>query len=394
MTDPLTRGRLRYKQHGVAVDLEVAHGLFSATAIDPGTRLLLRWLGPGVDLGGTRVLDLGCGYGPLAVWLAAAGAGAVEAVDRDAVAVEWTARNAVANDVGHRVVTRASLGYDDVAGGPYDLVVSNIPAKVGPAALEHLLLDAAPRLAPGGRVAVVVVTGLATAVRALLTAHPGIHVDAEHANRGYLHVAFGFGEATVGDRRPGFERGVYGRHHGAFAAGGLHWEAATARTLGEFDTLGHGTVAAVELLARHPPAGPVAVLGAGQGHVALALSLLGTARIDLVDRDLLALRVAAANLESSSPDTTVRLDHRSHPAVADGTPTVVAALPEKQPVAVTAALLGPVLARLEPSATTILHGRSADVGRVAELLGRHGARTASVDRVRRHAHVAVCLRRR
>jgi predicted RNA methylase len=325
--------------------------------------------------------------------LAAAGVGAVEAVDRDAVAVEWTARNAAANGVAGRVTTRASLGYDDVASAPYDLVVSNIPAKVGPTALEHLLLDAAPRLAPGGRVAVVVVAGLAPEVRALLGAHPEIKVHAEHANRGYLHVTFGIDEGTLGDARPGFERGVYGRHHGAFTAGGLRWEASTARTLGEFDTLGHGTVAAVELLAGRPPTGPVALLGAGQGHVAIALGLLGISRIELVDRDLLALRVAAANLEPSTPGASVGVAHRSHPGVPDDTLSVVAALPEKEPVAVTAALLGPVVAGLETSATVVLHGRSADVGRVVELLGRYGARTSEIDRIRRHAHVAVRLRR-
>ena len=166
MTDPLTRGRLEFRQHGVGIELEVAHGLFSAATIDPGTRFLLRWLAERGGYDGAAVLDLGCGYGPLAVWLAAAGSGPVEAVDRDAVAVEWTARNADANGVADRVTTGASLGYDDVRGGRFDLVVSNIPAKIGPAALEHLLLDASTRLAPGGEVAIVVVDGLAAAVRA------------------------------------------------------------------------------------------------------------------------------------------------------------------------------------------------------------------------------------
>ena len=88
----------------------------------------------------------------------------------------------------------------------------------------------------------------------------------------------------------------------------MRWEATTARTLPEFDTLGHGTVAAVELLAARPPTGPTAVVGVGQGHLALALAELGAESVDLVDRDLLALRTAAANLAAanSPPPTSMQ----------------------------------------------------------------------------------------
>jgi len=393
VTDPLTRGRLQYRQHGVGVELEVAHGLFSTTTIDPGTRFLLRWLGERGGFDGTSVLDIGCGYGPIAVWLAAAGADRVEAVDRDAAAVEWTARNAVANGVGDRVTTTASLGFDDVAGDGYTLVVSNIPAKVGPAALEHLLLDASPRLAAGGEVAVVVVDGLAESVRAVLE-RPGVRLAAEHANRGYLQVTYGFDADAPGDATPGFERGVYGRAAGEFGAAGLQWAAATVRTLAEFDTLGHGTTAAVELLAGEPPTGPVTIVGVGQGHLPLALAGLGVQTITLVDRDLLALRTAAANVAAAAPAAHVECHHAARPLVAPGSDVVVAALPEKQPVSVTAALLGAALGALEGDPVVVLHGRSADVSRVAELLPRHGARWVERARRRCRAHAAAALRRR
>ena len=393
MTDPLTRGRLPYRQHGVGIELEVAHGLFSATTIDPGTRFLLRWLGQRGGFDGTSVLDIGCGYGPIGAGRGQPHADRVEAVDRDAVAVEWTTRNAIANGVADRVTTTASLGYDDVAGDRYGLVVSNIPAKVGPAALEHLLFDASPRLAAGGEVAVVVVDGLAPTVRTLLE-RPGVRIEAEHANRGYLQVTYGFEAGAPGDATPGFERGVYGRATGEFGAAELQWTAATVRTLPEFDTLGHGTTAAIELLAGEPPAGPVTIVGVGQGHLCLALEGLGVRALTLVDRDLLAVRTAAANVAAAAPAAQVDCHHAARPLVAPGSDVIVFALPEKQPVSVTAALLGAALGGVEGDPIVVLHGRSADVSRVAELLPRHGARWVERTRRRCRAHAAAALRRR
>jgi len=391
--DPLLRGELHLRHHGVGVRLVVGHGVFSAADIDPGTRFLLRWLAtnPAVH-GARRVLDLGCGYGPLGLWLAAAAdARSVVAVDRDALAVECTALGAEANGIADRVAAHASLGYDDVE-GPFDLIVSNIPAKVGGAALRHLLLDGALRLEPDGTMAIVVVDRLAPEVDALLGGEPAVEVLEQHRNRGYATWTYRFAEVpAAADPAPGFDRGVYRRESATFRAAGMSWTATTSFTLAEFDTLGRGTEAAVELIAGHALASPVAVVGVGQGHLALAVCAAGGAgaALRMVDRDLLALRTAGANL--GSDDVELRHSARSAGQV-EGCGSAIVGLPEKEPVAVTAALVGDAVAELPAGAPVVVHGRAADVSRVIDILGRRGRRLAVTERVSRPGFAAVLAR--
>jgi 16S rRNA G1207 methylase RsmC len=393
-TDVLERGRLTYRQHGVGVQLVVGHGVFSAAAVDPGTRFLLRWLATDPRVGAARrVLDLGCGYGPLGLWLAAAEPERqVVAVDRDAVAVECTARGAAVNGLDDRVRALGSLGYDALAGeAPFDLVVSNIPAKVGPAALRHLLGDAWFHLAPGGVMAVVAVARLAEAVGELL-GDPAVEVLDRHANRGYATWTWRFRQQpATADPRPGFDRGAYRRGEATFVAGRLRWRAVTSFTLAEFDTLSHGTVALARLLARRPPPGPVAVLGAGQGHTALAArAAAGSATpARLVDRDLLALHTAVANLGGDG----VELRHTGRPlGNLRGCRSAIVALPDKQPVSVTAGLLASALAELPEEAPVLLHGRASDVSRVLDVLARRGSPLELTERESRAGHAAVRAR--
>ena len=379
MADPLQRGRLTFRQHGVGVDLVTGHGVFSAAAVDPGTAYLLRWL---ADTPGRRVLDVGCGYGPLALWLLAADRQRTAvAVDRDAVALECTAAGADLNGVGERIEVRASLGYDDLGPGErFDLVVSNVPAKVGAAALRHLLLDVWFRLEPGGLVAVVVVDRLAADVAALLD-DPAVVVESQRSNRGYATWSYRFRDRPAGATSgSGFGRGVYRRGERRFAVGLTAWEATTSYTIAEFDTLAHSTEAAVELLAVHRLDGPVALVGVGQGHLGAALA---PSAVRLVDRDLLALRTAAANAARA-----VECHHVARPAGAmAGCGAVVVSLPEKEPVTVTAGLLEPALAELGAGVPVVVHGRAVDVGRVLDRLGL----TATDRRARRTGVAAFAV---
>ncbi len=133
-------------------------GIFSPREIDAGTHLLLKHLELSED---EIALDLGCGYGPIGLTIAAcAPKGEVHMVDKDFMAVEYANRNAELNGLNH-AKAYLSNGLSNV---PKDLqfttVVSNVPAKVGKEMLSIMLHDIHAQLAPGGQLVVVTINGL------------------------------------------------------------------------------------------------------------------------------------------------------------------------------------------------------------------------------------------
>ena len=124
-----------------------ANEVFSADGLDLGTSVLLR-SSPAPD-GADRLLDLGCGWGVLAVALASACPGAVvDAVDVNPRALALCADNARAHGVGDRV--RPLLPADADPSATYDEIWSNPPIRIGKQALHDLLLTWLPRLKPDG----------------------------------------------------------------------------------------------------------------------------------------------------------------------------------------------------------------------------------------------------
>lgn len=124
-----------------------ASGVFSSDGLDHGTAVLLRTHTP--DAGARRLLDLGCGYGVLAVALAsAARESVVDAVDTNERALALTALNARTHGVGDRV--RTFLPQDAEPDARYDEIWSNPPIRIGKEALHALLTLWLGRLAPGG----------------------------------------------------------------------------------------------------------------------------------------------------------------------------------------------------------------------------------------------------
>lgn len=163
--------------------LTSAWGLFSAKGVDEGTAMLLNELA--LLPPPARVLDLGCGYGALGLALAALWPEAeVILLDKDVLAVETCARNIAENELDN---ARALLspGFRDAPTGPYDLIVSNLPAQAGNEALDEILLDAWERLAPGGSLVVVTVNGLRRYMRRRLQA---IFGNAHKAHQGPRHT--------------------------------------------------------------------------------------------------------------------------------------------------------------------------------------------------------------
>ncbi len=132
-------------------------GLFSPRAIDDGSRLLLDHLELHED---DDCLDLGCGYGVLGLCMAAAAPrGQTLLIDKDFVAVDYAEKNRVLNRIDN-AACRLSNGFAQIPAQKFDVIVSNIPAKVGKEMLYIYLFDALEYLKPGGSFYIVTITGL------------------------------------------------------------------------------------------------------------------------------------------------------------------------------------------------------------------------------------------
>lgn len=132
--------------------VETAGGIFSPDHIDAGTEQLLYSV-PTPPTTGT-FLDLGCGWGPLALTLALEAPQAeVYAVDVNERALELTRRNAVR--LGRENIVACTPEHVPVALN-FDLIWSNPPIRVGKAELHEIMTTWLPRLKLTGEAYLVV----------------------------------------------------------------------------------------------------------------------------------------------------------------------------------------------------------------------------------------------
>ena len=173
----------------LALELQADRGVFGSRGVDLGTLVLLREAPPPPSQG--DILDLGAGYGPIAIALARQAPGArVWAVDVNQRALELTRSNAAAAGVPN--VTACSPGEvpNDTR---FESIYSNPPVRVGKAALHELLLTWLPRLQPGGHAYLVVQRNLGADSLATWLATEGYQVQRLKSKKGYriLGVATG-----------------------------------------------------------------------------------------------------------------------------------------------------------------------------------------------------------
>jgi 16S rRNA G1207 methylase RsmC len=142
----------------VLLQFRTTWGLFSPRELDEGTLLLADYL---VIEATDDCLDLGCGYGPIGMLMAKrAPQGQTLLADKDFIAVEYANRNIALNDISNAQVL-LSNGFDQLpADARFDVIASNIPAKVGKELLTLWLHEGLRRLNPGGRFYVVTINGL------------------------------------------------------------------------------------------------------------------------------------------------------------------------------------------------------------------------------------------
>ena len=164
----------------LSIELSTDRGVFSAKGVDPGTIELLKLAAPPVA---GDLLDLGCGYGPIAVTLATRYPSAtVWALDVNARALELTAANAAALGLSNiRPVVATDIPPEVAFSG----IWSNPPIRIGKEAIHELLLTWLHRLAPDGAAHLVVHKYLGADSLAAWLVGQGFSVSRRGSKRGY-----------------------------------------------------------------------------------------------------------------------------------------------------------------------------------------------------------------
>lgn len=326
----LYKKTIPYKCGPVALEFAVSQELFSSQSVDHGTQRLLRTIlltdvlkdlqkkATEKTSEPVKILDLGCGYGPIGLAMKAAIPEAeVHLVDRDALALEFTKLNAVANGLDLDTSEKSkhiyeSLGYSQVQNTDYDIILSNIPAKVGEQMLIEMLFGAKKHLKKNGLVGIVVIDAIADFVhtelkkavkheqieRTSYKSWPGHHVywyrflpDAFEQTESWKLADESFAHDSV-----------------TFDFRKYSYQAQVSYDLPEFDELTFETELLFDALWEHleelfkyDGKATIACLNPGQGYVPIVLAGKAARKrtrleLDLFSRDSLALVTTQKNL--------------------------------------------------------------------------------------------------
>jgi 16S rRNA (guanine1207-N2)-methyltransferase len=139
---------LRFLYRGELLAFGVDRGVFASHGLDPGTALLIENL----EVGPTdRVLDLGCGWGPVGVAAAkAAREGRVVLTEVNRRAARLARKNLDRNRITNAEV-RIGPFFEPVADERFDVVATNPPYRAGRPHVLRILTEAPDHLSERGR---------------------------------------------------------------------------------------------------------------------------------------------------------------------------------------------------------------------------------------------------
>lgn len=130
--------------------LHTDSGVFSKKGLDFGTRTLLEALPE--DING-NVLDFGCGYGPIGIYIKKTKCCNVDMLDINERSINLAKKNAQVNSVDVNIFE--SNIYDSVF-KKYNYIITNPPIRVGKKILYQILFDAKKHLYDKGELWLVI----------------------------------------------------------------------------------------------------------------------------------------------------------------------------------------------------------------------------------------------
>ena len=159
------------------------NGVFSKSKIDEGSYIFLKVLIP-LNLTG-RILDLGCGYGPIGLTIAQNSKEArVDLADINSRALALASKSSERLNLNKRVTILHSDIYEKIE-GPYDSIVVNPPIRAGKVVTYSMYSGAYQRLIDGGSLYIVIrkKQGAESAFKYLETVFENVSVL--HKEKGY-----------------------------------------------------------------------------------------------------------------------------------------------------------------------------------------------------------------
>ena len=149
-TRPARLGKVGLAMGSIEIDLLVSSMVFSRSRVDKGTLLLIDTMSVAP---GDLVLDLGCGYGPLAVCASLRGA-VVAGVDINPRAVWLTRENLRRHARGSWMVVWGDL-YHPFAPGTFESIICNPPIRAGRGTVAEVICQGRKYLRKGGSLQIV-----------------------------------------------------------------------------------------------------------------------------------------------------------------------------------------------------------------------------------------------
>lgn len=270
---------------------DTSRELFSFAKIDEGTKTLLNSLRKNSGIKYDTVLDLGCGYGPIGIFLKKSLPNSdVLCVDRDSLAVEFAEHNAKLNNV--KIQAETSLDFSNIS-KKFDLIICNFPAKLEKDGLEYFIDKSSEFLNKDGTLALVMVKELEQQIDEILK-NDKMVLSFKEKTKGYSVFHLKFRDIIKTNTF------TYTQNEISFRIDRNIYPLITTDALQEFDTPHFITELIVDkvLNKNFDSYKNIVIINPGQGFLPIAVAHnCSRDKIILASRDLLQLKISEENLK-------------------------------------------------------------------------------------------------